>query len=255
MKAVILAGGKGTRLYEETKYKPKPLVEIGKYPILWHIMKIYSMYGINDFVICCGYKGNLIREYFLNNFSSVIKFTSAEELTLILHVNEQTTWHVSLIDTGLETMTGGRLQRVKKLLGDGTFFFTYGDTLSDVNVSDLLLFHQKHGCLATVTACNPPDKYGILTIEGNLVKEFREKPPLDNVWVNGGFFVLESGIFNYIKNDDTSWESDSMSHLANDGKLYAYLHDGFYQPMDTMKDKLHLNELWDSKTPPWKIHE
>jgi len=231
MKAVILAGGLGSRISEETKLKPKPMIEIGGKPILWHIMKIYSFYGINDFIICCGYKGDKIEAYFSENKES---------------------WDVSCIETGLETMTGGRLKRVQKLVDD-TFCFTYGDTLNDLNIEKLIKFHKEQGRLATVTACRPPEKYGILEMEENKVISFKEKTPREGVWVNGGFFVLEPDIFDYIKNDSTVWEKGPMEELTKNNQLSAYKHNGFYQHMDTTKEKNFLEELWKEDKAKWKV--
>jgi glucose-1-phosphate cytidylyltransferase len=231
MKAVILAGGLGSRIYEETKSKPKPMVEIGGKPIIWHIMKIYSFYGINDFIICCGYKGEKIKEYFTEN-------------------NEN--WNVSCIDTGLETMTGGRLKRVQNLIDD-TFCFTYGDTVNDVNIKELIKFHKKENRLATITSCIPPEKYGVLEIKENKVISFKEKEPMEEIWVNGGFFVLEPQIFDYLKNDSTIWEKDAMEGLVKNNQLSAYKHRGFYQHMDTVKEKNLLNKLWQEEKAKWKV--
>jgi len=232
MKAVILAGGLGTRIYEETKSKPKPMIKIGNKPILWHIMKIYSHYGINDFVVCCGYKSNVIKEYFKEN---------------------KIPWEVKLVDTGLKTMTGGRLKKVEKYLDKDTFCFTYGDTLNDVNIKKLIKFHQSKKKLATVTACHPPEKYGVLKLQNEKVAEFKEKPKKENKWVNGGFFVLEPNIFDHIKNDKTIWEKHPMEKLVKMNQLVAYRHKGFYQPMDTMSDKKILDGMWKRKTASWKV--
>jgi glucose-1-phosphate cytidylyltransferase len=231
MKAVILAGGFGSRISDESQLKPKPLVKIGEKPILWHIMKIYSHYGINDFVICCGYKGQMIKEFF--------------EKT-------KETWNISCIDTGLETMTGGRLKKIKNHIND-TFHFTYGDTLSNVNILELMKIHKNKGKLATVTACQPPEKYGILEIEDHDVINFIEKPSKKEIWVNGGFFILEPGVFDYIKGDNTNWENDVMTKLVRENQLSALKHHGFYQPMDTIKEKNLLNELWNSNNAGWKV--
>ncbi|RZD48755.1 MAG: glucose-1-phosphate cytidylyltransferase [Thaumarchaeota archaeon] len=231
MKAIILAGGLGSRISEETKLKPKPMIEIGGKPILWHIMKRYSFYGINDFIICCGYKGDKIKEYFLENKES---------------------WDVSCIDTGLETMTGGRLKRIQKLVND-TFCFTYGDTLNDLNIKKLIEFHKEMKTLATVTACIPPEKYGVLEINQKKVTSFKEKMSRKDTWVNGGFFVLEPEIFDYIKNDSTIWEKEPLEKLAEINQLSAYQHHGFYQHMDTMKEKEFLNKLWNKGEAKWKI--
>jgi glucose-1-phosphate cytidylyltransferase len=231
MKAVILAGGIGSRMSEETKTKPKPMIEIGGKPILWHIMKIYSFYGINDFIICCGYKGNKIKEYFSENRNS---------------------WNVSCIDTGLDTMTGGRLKKIEKLIDD-TFCFTYGDTLNNLDLKKLIKFHKEQSRYATVTACNPSEKYGILKIKEKQVTSFEEKPMIKDTWVNGGFFVLEPDVFDYIKNESTIWEKEPMIKLTKENQLNAYKHNGFYQHMDTIKEKNMLNELWDKGNPKWKV--
>ena len=231
MKAVILAGGLGSRISEETKLKPKPMIEIGGKPIIWHIMKIYSFYGINDFIICCGYKGEKIKEYFTENDEN---------------------WNVSCVDTGLETMTGGRLKRVQNLIDD-TFCFTYGDTVNDVNIEQLVEFHKKENRLATVTSCIPPEKYGVLEIKKNKVISFKEKPPMKDVWVNGGFFVLEPQVFEYIENDSTIWEKEPMEGLVKNNQLSAYKHSGFYQHMDTIKEKNFLNKLWQEEKAKWKV--
>jgi glucose-1-phosphate cytidylyltransferase len=231
MKVVILAGGLGSRISEETKLKPKPMVEIGGKPIIWHIMKIYSFYGINDFIICCGYKGEKIKKYFAEN-------------------NEN--WNVSCIDTGLETMTGGRLKRIQNLIDD-TFCLTYGDTVNDLNIEELIKFHKKESRLATVTSCIPPEKYGVLEIKENKVISFKEKPPMEEVWVNGGFFVLEPQIFEYLENDSTIWEKEPMEGLVKNNQLSAYKHSGFYQHMDTIKEKNFLNKLWQEEKAKWKV--
>jgi len=232
MKAVILAGGHGTRISEETRFKPKPMIEIGNKPILWHIMKIYSTYGINDFVICCGSKGDIIKEYFK-------KLTEP--------------WNVNPVDTGLETMTGGRLKKVKKYLDDETFCFTYGDTLNNVNIKKLIEFHKSKKTLATVTVCHPPEKYGILKLQGDMVVDFKEKPAREGEWVNGGYFVLEPSVFDYLKDDSTVWEKEVMEKLAQNSQLSAFRHTGFYQPMDTLSDKIHLEKLWQSNKAFWKV--
>jgi len=232
MKAVILAGGYGTRLSEETHLKPKPMVEIGRKPILWHIMKIYSHYGINEFVICCGYKAELIREY-------------------VQKLDES--WTITPVDTGINTMTGGRLKLVKKYVENETFCFTYGDTLNNVKIDELVNFHFDKKVLATVTACKPPEKYGLLKIENEKVIDFQEKPHIEGEWVNGGFFVLNPQVFDYIKSDSTVWEKEPMEKLTKDGHLSAYKHRGFYQPMDTISDKNYLEKLWQNNQASWKV--
>lgn len=250
MKVVILAGGFGTRLYEETISKPKPLVEIGGKPILWHIMKIYSSFGLYDFIICSGHKKEKIFNYFQKNFRITDKMNVNRTIKFIISGNKMPLL-VTLVDTGLNTMTGGRLKKVENLI-DSTFCFTYGDTLNDINIKKLLQFHKRNKALATVTACHPPEKYGILKIHKNRVTEFKEKPTMKKVWVNGGFFVLEPQVFDYIKNDQTVWEKEPMMKLAKESKMYAYKHEGFYQPMDTMSDKLQLEKIWKSGIIPWK---
>jgi glucose-1-phosphate cytidylyltransferase len=232
MKVVILAGGLGTRMIEETSTKPKPMVKIGEMPIIWHIMKIYAHYGITDFIICCGYKGEVIKKF----------FEKCSE-----------PWKVIVVDTGHETMTGGRLKKVAKFLDNETFCFTYGDTLNDLNIKNLLKFHKKMKTFATVTACIPPEKYGILKIDSDLVIDFIEKPVREGEWVNGGFFVLEPEIFNYITDDSTIWEKEPMQKLAKENQLAAYKHTGFYQPMDTLSDKKNLEKQWESEKPSWKV--
>ena len=232
MKAVILAGGYGTRISEETHLKPKPMIKIGGKPILWHIMKIYSHYGINEFVICCGYKAELIQEY-------------------IQKLDEP--WTITPVDTGINTMTGGRLKLVKKYVENETFCFTYGDTLNDIQVDKLISFHFDKKVLATVTACKPPEKYGLLKIENEKVVDFQEKPHIEGEWVNGGFFVLNPQVFDYIKSDSTVWEKEPMEKLTKDGQLSAYKHRGFYQPMDTISDKNHLEKLWQNNEAFWKV--
>ncbi len=254
MKAVILAGGLGTRISEESHLKPKPMIEIGGNPILWHIMKTYSSYGINEFVICCGYKGNIIKEYFLNSFKveSVKLEKDFTEMTIIQKSTEP--WNVILVDTGENTMTGGRLKRVKKYVGDNTFCLTYGDTLNNVNIKNLISFHKKKNLLATVTACRPPEKYGVLILENDKVIKFEEKPVRDD-WVNGGYFVMESKVFDLIDNDTTVWEKEPMNKLVKNGQINAYMHTDFYQSMDTISDKNYLNKLWKSDDATWKVWE
>ena len=231
MKAVILAGGLGTRISEETHLKPKPMIEVGGKPILWHIMKSYSVYGINDFIICSGYLGNIIEGYFnKNNFG----------------------WKINVVDTGLNSMTGGRLKRIQNFVGNETFCFTYGDTLNDVNIKDLIEFHKKNNTIATVTSCIPPEKYGVLYLEDNKVVDFKEKPDDEKNWVNGGFFVLEPSVFSFIKDDNTIWEKEPMEKIVEKRQLSAFRHTGFYQPMDTLNDKNYLEKLWNGENPPWK---
>jgi glucose-1-phosphate cytidylyltransferase len=255
MKAIILAGGYGTRLSEETDLKPKPLVEIGGKPILWHIMKIYSAHGINEFIICCGYKGYLIKQYFQNYFLHQSNVTfQLKDNRLDIDRNNAEPWKVSLVDTGEKTMTGGRLKRVRDYVkGDKAFCFTYGDGVSDINISDLIKFHLKHGKLATVTATRPPGRYGAIKFGINdLVDSFQEKPDGDGSWINGGFFVLNPDVIDYIKDDKTSWESDPLNILAEKNELCAFKHNGFWQPMDTLREKKILNNLWDNGKAPWK---
>ena len=228
---MILAGGLGTRISEETHLKPKPMIEVGGKPILWHIMKSYSVYGINDFIICSGYLGNIIEDYFnKNNFG----------------------WKINVVDTGLNSMTGGRLKRIQNFVGNETFCFTYGDTLNDVNIKDLIEFHKKNNTIATVTSCIPPEKYGVLYLEDNKVVDFKEKPDNEKNWVNGGFFVLEPSVFSFIKDDNTIWEKEPMEKIVEKRQLSAFRHTGFYQPMDTLNDKNHLEKLWNGENPPWK---
>jgi len=252
MKTVILAGGYGTRISEETSSKPKPMVEIGKMPILWHIMKVYSTYELNDFVICCGYKADVIKEYFLNSFKLENVQRGGDHTKMTIIQEPAKPLYVTLVDTGLDTMTGGRLKRVERYLENNTFCFTYGDTLNDVNIRDLVSFHKKKNLLATVTACRPPEKYGVLVLRDDKVAEFKEKPVRED-WVNGGYFVLEPKVFDLIDDDKTIWERESMNRLVQDSQLGAYKHVGFYQPMDTISDKNYLNKLWESGSAPWKV--
>ncbi|MDY6876455.1 MAG: glucose-1-phosphate cytidylyltransferase [Chloroflexota bacterium] len=256
MKTVILAGGYGTRLSEETGVRPKPMVEIGDKPILWHIMKIYSAHGINDFIVCCGYKGHVIKEYFANYFlnRSDVTFDLKNNRTEI-HQNGAEPWRVTLVDTGTGTMTGGRLKRVKDYIGTETFCFTYGDGVSNVDIKQLIAFHRDQNGLATLTAVQPPGRFGAFNLtQGNKVSSFREKPQGDGAWVNGGFFVLEPGVIDYIAGDATVWEQEPLHNLAQDGVLSAYRHYGFWHPMDTLRDKSVLENLW-ANNPPWKIWE
>lgn len=257
MKAVILAGGLGTRISEETHLKPKPLIEIGGRPILWHIMKIYSAHGINDFIVCCGYKGYLIKEYFANYFlhMSDVTFDMLEN-HMEVHQRNAEPWRVTLIDTGDNTMTGGRLKRVYSFLkGEEAFCFTYGDGVSDVNISEQLAFHRQHRKHATVTAVQPPGRYGALDMVGKSVRGFIEKPQGDGGWINGGFFVLSPSCIDLIADDGCSWEGEPLSKLAAQGELMAYEHSGFWQPMDTLRDKNYLEELWKSGKAPWRVWE
>ena len=255
MKAVILAGGLGTRLSEETHLKPKPMVEIGGRPILWHIMKTYSYHGINDFIICCGYKGYIIKEYFANYFMHMSDVTF--DLTnndMIVHRERAEPWKVTLVDTGEASMTGGRLLRVKDYLDDDdTFCFTYGDGVSDINITEEIQFHLKHQKLATLAAVHPAARFGSLELEGDYIRNFEEKPRGDGSTVNGGYFVLNRGIFDRLESDNTIWEQGPLSSLAKDGELVAYQHEGFWHPMDTLRDKQLLNELWHTGRAPWKI--
>ncbi|MDF3031234.1 MAG: rfbF [Moraxellaceae bacterium] len=254
MKAVILAGGLGTRLAEETSVRPKPMVEIGGRPVLWHIMKIYSTHGINDFVICCGYKGFVIKEYFANYFlhMSDITFDMANNKMEVHHASAEP-WRVTLVDTGDETMTGGRLKRVASYLGDEDFCFTYGDGLSDVDIGKLVEFHKAQGTLATVTSVQPPGRFGALDLQQGRVSGFREKPQGDGSWINGGFFVLKPRVIDYIAGDATFWEREPLERLAAEGQLSAYMHSGFWQPMDTLRDKIMLEDLWATGRAAWKI--
>lgn len=254
MKVVILAGGFGTRLSEETDLKPKPMVEIGGKPILWHIMKIYSHYGFNDFIICLGYKGYMIKEwfanYFLHNSDVTIKIKTNE---IIVHETKTEDWVVSLIDTGINTQTGGRIKRVKDYIGEETFMLTYGDGVSDVDINALVKFHKSHGKLATITSVQPPGRFGSIEMEGDRVIRFKEKPKGDGGWINGGFFVLEPKVIDYIESDETYWEREPLENLANDGQLMTYKHYGFWKAMDTLRDKRELESLWNSKKAPWKL--
>jgi len=253
LKVVILAGGYGTRLNEETKEKPKPLVEIGQMPILWHIMKNYSFYKINDFVICAGYKQEKIKEYFLSKFEHKIIIEKSRYIQIKIIQNNTDPWMVTVVDTGLETMTGGRLKKVKDFVNNETFCFTYGDTLNDVNIKELINFHKNSEGFVTVTACQPPGKFGILDIKDNKVIQFMEKPKGDGNWVNGGYFVLEPTIFDYIDNDATVWEETPLQNLTKEGQVSAFKHYGFYQPMDTIYERNILETIWKSGNVKWKM--
>jgi glucose-1-phosphate cytidylyltransferase len=256
MKAVILAGGLGTRISEETHIKPKPMIEIGGKPILWHILKMYSAHGINDFIICCGYKGYVIKEYFANYFlhmSDVTFDLSKNEMQVHQHKAEP--WRVTLVDTGDDSMTGGRLKRVASFLKDeADFCFTYGDGVSDINLTELISFHRKHGKLATLTAVYPPGRFGALDMTADdTVTSFKEKPKGDGGMINGGFFVLSPKVIDLIENDSTVWEKNPLETLAEQGQLAAFRHHGFWQPMDTLRDKIYLEEVWQKGTAPWKV--
>ena len=254
MKAVILAGGLGTRLSEETSLKPKPMIEIGGKPILWHIMKMYSSHGINEFIVCCGYKGYVIKEYFANYFlhQSDVTFCMKKN-TIKVHKDRAEPWTITLIDTGDQSMTGGRLARVSEYIKDEeAFCFTYGDGVSDVNISELITFHESHGKDATLTAVYPPGRFGALNIVNNQVTEFKEEPKGDGALINGGFFVLSPKVLKRISGDDCIWEQGPLKGLALDGNLMAFQHEGFWQPMDTLRDKVYLQELWEEGKAPWK---
>jgi glucose-1-phosphate cytidylyltransferase len=254
MKAVILAGGMGTRISEETLVRPKPLVEIGGKPILWHIMKIYSAHGIHDFIVCLGYKGYLIKEFFANYFlhSSDVTFDIADN-KMIVHERYAEPWRITLIDTGASTMTGGRIKRVARYVGDEEFCCTYGDGVGDVDITQLVKAHRESGVLATLTATQPTGRFGALGLDGDRIANFHEKPRGDGGWVNGGFFVLSPKVMDYIPGDDSVWEKEPMERLAEQRQLGAYFHRGFWQPMDTLRDKQYLEELWATPAPPWKV--
>ena len=257
MKAVILAGGFGTRISEETHLKPKPMIEIGSKPILWHIMKIYSAYGVNDFIICCGYKGYIIKEYFANYFLHMSDVTfDMQHNQMEVHQRKAEPWRVTLVDTGENTLTGGRLKRVASYIqNEKAFCFTYGDGVADIDINALIDFHARHGKLATVTAVQPPGRYGALVRDHDGVRGFQEKPPGDGSWINGGFFVLHPGVIDYIEGDQSSWEGGALETLAATGQLDAFEHQGFWQPMDTLRDKTQLENLWLSGQAPWKCWE
>jgi len=257
VKAIILAGGLGTRISEETSTRPKPMVEIGGKPILWHIMKSYSAHGINDFIICCGYKGYVIKEYFANYFLHMSDVTfDIKHNKMEVHQRYAEPWKVTLMDTGEDTMTGGRLKRVANFVKDEeAFCFTYGDGVSDVNITELIAFHKAQKVKATLTAATPPGRFGALDMVGYKVNSFREKPKGDDAMINGGFFVLSPDVIDYIDSDKTIWERDPLERLADEGELAAFHHEGFWQPMDTLRDKMHLEELWQSGKAPWKVWE
>ena len=258
MKVVILAGGLGTRISEESHLKPKPMIEVGDAPILWHIMKYYSSYGFNEFIICCGYKGYVIKEYFADYYlhRSDVTFDFANNNEMIIHNNVAEPWKVTVVDTGLHTMTGGRLKRIQKYVGDQTFMMTYGDGVSDIDLDALLEFHRVHKKAATLTAIQPGGRFGVLDIDDNeTVRQLSEKAKEDGGWINAGFMVLEPEVFDYIEGDDTFFEKEPLENLALDGKLAAYRHEGFWKCMDTMRDKGMLDELWNSGQAPWKRWE
>lgn len=254
MKAVLLAGGLGTRLSEETHLKPKPMVEIGGRPILWHIMKTYSEHGINEFIICAGYRGYVIKEYFANYFlhMSDVTFDMVGN-TMEVHKKRSEPWKITIVDTGEETMTGGRLKRVRDYIGDETFCFTYGDGVGDVNITETIELHKRAQRKATLTAVQPPGRYGALGIEGDRISQFQEKPEGDGAWINGGFFVLEPSVIDYIEGDPMPWEGVPLQQLAKDKELTVYKHQGFWRPMDTLRDKMQLEDMWEAGKAPWKI--
>jgi glucose-1-phosphate cytidylyltransferase len=256
MKVVILAGGFGTRISEESHLKPKPMIEIGERPIIWHIMKLYSSYGFNDFIICLGYKGYSIKEYFANYFlhESDVTFDFRNDNKSVTHHNSAEPWKVTLVNTGLDTMTGGRVKRVKPYLNNETFMMTYGDGVSDINIQELVSFHKQHGRLATITSVQPSGRFGALDLtQDNTVNGFQEKPRGDGNWINGGFFVLEPAVLDYIEDDQTLWEKEPLENLSRQKELIAYKHEGFWQPMDTLRDKNYLEEVWKSENAPWKV--
>ncbi|MGH8110171.1 MAG: glucose-1-phosphate cytidylyltransferase [Arenimonas sp.] len=254
MKAVILAGGFGTRISEETAVRPKPMIEIGGKPVLWHLLKTYSHHGINDFIICLGYKGYIIKEYFANYFlhNSDVTFDLANNQMQVHHKHAEP-WRITLVDTGEHTQTGGRLKRVADYLDGDTFCFTYGDGLADVDIAKELAFHKSNQTLATVCAVQPPGRFGAIDIDGNRITRFEEKPLGDGSWINGGFFILEPGVLKYVDGDDSVWEREPLEKLASAGQLSAFTHRGFWQPMDTLRDKVKLEELWQSGKAPWKV--
>ncbi|MGF3027895.1 glucose-1-phosphate cytidylyltransferase [Methylobacterium aquaticum] len=254
MKAVILAGGLGSRLGEETDIKPKPMVQIGDRPIIWHIMKLYATHGINDFVICLGYKGYVIKEYFFNYFLHTSDVTiDIANNKMNVHANSAEPWKVTLVDTGPDSMTGGRLKRIKPYIQDeDAFCMTYGDGLSDIDIATSIKFHKKHGCLATLAGVRPPGRFGALTVNDTIIDHFEEKPVGDGSWINGGFFVLSPRVLDYVADDTTVWEQEPLKRLARERQLHVFFHDGFWQPMDTLRDKRVLEKLWESGKAPWK---
>lgn len=253
MKAVILAGGKGTRISEESQYKPKPMVDIGGRPIIWHIMKMYETFGINDFIICSGYLGYVIKEYFANYFLHMSDITfDLRENAIQVHKKRAESWKVTVVDTGLDTMTGGRLKRIEPYVGNETFLMTYGDGLSDVDISSTIKLHKSLKREATLVAVQQPGRFGAIEIRNHTVHNFKEKPTGDGSWINGGFFVLEPSVFNLIDDDSCIWEREPLEHLSNTNQLNAYKHDGFWQPMDTLRDKILLENLWSSNSAPWR---
>ncbi len=253
MKAVILAGGLGTRISEETGLRPKPMIEVGGRPIIWHIMKIYAQHGITDFVICAGYKGYMIKEYFVNYFMHNSDLTIDQNTrSVTFHTTKAEPWRITVIDTGENSMTGGRLRRVAQHLGNETFCMTYGDGVADIDITAEIAFHKSHGKAATLAAVIPPGRYGALQLTGNKIENFIEKPPGDNAWINGGFFVLEPSVIAHIAGDSTVWEAAPLETLAKSDQLQAYFHRSFWQPMDTLRDKNHLEDLWSSGKAPWK---
>jgi len=256
MKVVLLAGGFGTRLSEETNVRPKPMVEIGGKPILWHIMKLYSSYGFNEFIVLLGYKGYHIKEYFANYFLHQSDVTiNLKDNSMEVHSNHSEPWKVTLLDTGLHTMTGGRIKKAQNFIGSEPFMMTYGDGVSDINIKELIKFHKTHGQAVTMSSVQPDGRFGALNVNNeNRIKEFKEKPKGDGNWINAGFFVCESKVFDYIDNDTNAvFEQDPLMNLAKDGEIFTYKHDGFWKPMDSLKDKNYLNKLWDQNKAPWKV--
>ena len=256
MKAVILAGGLGTRISEETDLRPKPMIEIGAKPLLWHVMKIYAAQGIDEFVVCLGYRGYVVKEYFANYYLHMGDVTfDLRDNSMEVHHSGAEPWRVTLIDTGQATQTGGRLKRVLPYVGDEPFCFTYGDGVADINLRALLDFHREQGCLATVTAVQPTGRWGSLDVRGDRIERYEEKPKGDGGWINGGFFVLDPGVGDYIDGDDTVWEREPLQRLAADGQLASYRHEGFWHAVDTLRDKRFLEEQWNGGDPPWRLWE